>query len=266
MQVYRGMDVGTANGSRAERAEVRHHLIDLVDPTEEFTVSEFQRRARDAIADIEGRGGVPVLVGGTGLHLRSVVDDLEIPGQFPDVVATFEGVTTEILHERLAELDPVAASRMEPGNRRRVVRALEVSEGSGRPFSSFGPGLDVYGHTRFRMVGPRWERDAINRRIQQRYADQMHMGFLGEVRKLHGLGNKLSRTAAQALGYRQLLAHVRGEQSLEDALEAAIVATRQFARRQERWFRRDPRIHWIDVIDNPMEAWDALVGEYETCI
>jgi tRNA dimethylallyltransferase len=265
MQVYRGMDVGTAKPTAAEQAEVRHHLIDLVEPTDDFTVSDFQAAAAAALADIEARGAVPVLVGGTGLHLRSVVDDLEIPGQYPEVAAGFSDVTTEELHARLEALDPVAAGRMETTNRRRVVRALEVTVGSGRPFSSFGPGLDAYGPTRFRLVGLRWDRSAIDRRIAERYRAQMDQGFLDEVRALAALGPRLSRTAGQALGYRQLLSHLHGDASLEEALEAAIVATRRFARRQERWFRRDPRIHWIDIEANPMEAWPELMGEYEAC-
>lgn len=265
MQVYRGMDVGTAKPTAAEQTEVRHHLIDLVDPSDDFSVSDFQAAAVDALADIEARGAVPVLVGGTGLHLRSVIDDLEIPGQYPEIAAGFGDVTTEELHERLLALDPVAAGRMEPTNRRRVVRALEVTVGSGRPFSSYGPGLDTYGPTRFRLVGLRWERSAIDRRIAERYRAQMDQGFLAEARALAELGPRLSRTAGQALGYRQLLEHLDGRASLEEALEAAIMATRRFARRQERWFRRDPRIHWIDIEANPMEAWPELMGEYEAC-
>lgn len=265
MQVYRGMDVGTAKPSTAEQAEVRHHLIDLVDPTETFTVGEFQRTAQETIADVERRGGVPVLVGGTGLHLRSVVDDLDIPGRYPEVLTSLDAEPTPALHQRLTELDPDAAGRMEPTNRRRVLRALEVTVGSGRPFSTFGPGLDTYGPTRFRMVGLRWPRDAIDQRIADRYRLQMEQGFLQEVRRLAELGPALSRTAAQALGYRQLLDHVRGIVSLDDALENAIVATRRFARRQERWFRRDPRIRWIDVERNPMEAFGAVMGEYRSC-
>ncbi|MEM7287377.1 MAG: tRNA (adenosine(37)-N6)-dimethylallyltransferase MiaA [Actinomycetota bacterium] len=265
MQVYRGMDIGTAKPSAAEVAEVRHHMIDVADPWDDYTVSEFQAGARAAIAEIEGRGGVPVLVGGTGLHLRSVIDDLDIPGQFPDVAAALQHEATADLHARLSDLDPEAAARMEPSNRRRVVRALEVTVGSGRPFSSYGPGLDSYPATRFRLIGPRWERPAIDARIERRYEIQMHQGFLAEVRRLASHERGLSRTASQALGYRQLLDHVRGEGSLEDALERAIIATRQFARRQERWFRRDPRITWIDVTENPMEASPAVMGEYETC-
>ena len=265
MQVYRGMDIGTAKPTPAEQAAVRHHMIDVVEPADDYTVSEFQAGAQAAIADIEGRGGVPVLVGGTGLHLRSVIDDLDIPGQFPDVVASFELESTGALFDRLVDLDPEAAARMEPTNRRRVVRALEVTVGSGRPFSSHGPGLDAYPATRFRLVGPRWERPAIDARIERRYEEQMHQGFLAEVRGLDAQPGGLSRTAGRALGYRQLLDHVRGEGSLEEALERAIIATRQFARRQERWFRRDPRVTWIDVTENPMEALPAVMGEYEAC-
>lgn len=265
MQVYVGMDIGTAKPSTAERAEVRHHLIDMVPPTVDYTVSHFQEAATRAFVEIEGRGGVPVLVGGTGLHLRSIVDALELPGQFPEVVASFEGVPTEELHARLSVLDRVGAKRMEPSNRRRVVRALEVTVGAGRPFSSFGPGLETYPETRFSMVGLRWDRETINGRIEARYDQQMREGFLDEVGRLAALGDELARTPGQALGYRQLLTHVSGGVPLADALGAAMVATRQFARRQERWFRRDPRIRWIDVESNPMEARDAVVGEYEAC-
>lgn len=266
MQVYRGMDIGTAKPTAEEQAAVRHHLLDLVSPSEAFTVSQFQTAAKDAIADVEARGGRPVLVGGTGLHLRSVIDDLDIPGQYPDVAAELDAEpATASLHARLAELDPVAAARMEPTNRRRVLRALEVTVGSGRPFSSFGPGLDTYPDTRFRLIGPRWSRTLIDHRIEHRYRQQMADGFLGEVEALASLDPPISRTAAQALGYRQLLEHVAGQATLDDALEAAIAATRRFARRQERWFRRDPRITWIDVETKPMEAFNAVMGEYEAC-
>lgn len=266
MQIYRGMDIGTAKPTAAEQREVRHHLIDVVDPTRDFTVSQFQAAARTAIADIEARGQRPLLVGGTGLHLRAVIDDLEIPAKYPEVAASLDAeAETEALHQRLAELDPVAASRMEPNNRRRVLRALEVTVGSGRPFSSFGPGLEQYGPTRFRLVGLRRPRAEINARIEERYRRQMAAGFLDEVEALAALGPALSRTARQALGYRQLLEHLEGRCSLEEAIERAVVATRQFARRQERWFRRDPRITWIDVGDNPMEAATQLMGHWTQC-
>lgn len=260
MQVYRGMNVGTATPTAAEQAQVPHHLIDLVSPSEAFTVGEFQRYARAVLADIRSRHKVPVLVGGTGLYLRSVIDDLELPPQYLDVRAALESEpNTEALHARLLALDPVAAGRMESTNRRRVIRALEVCEGSGRPFSSFGPGMEAYPSTQFVQVAIRRDRAELDRRIAERYERQMDTGFLDEVRWLSQVGP--SRTAAQALGYRELLAHVRGETSLEDALDEAIRRTIRFARRQERWFRRDPRITWIDAptdVDSVIEIWDRV--------
>jgi tRNA dimethylallyltransferase len=260
MQVYRGMDVGTATPSADERARVAHHLIDLVEPTEPFTVGEFQRRARTALADIRARGRTPVLVGGTGLYLRSVIDDLELPGRFPEIMAELEREPeTERLHERLVALDPVGASRMEANNRRRVLRALEVTIGTGRAFSSFGPGMEHYAPTPFVQIALRWPRETLDQRIAARYERQMAAGFLDEVRALAALGP--SRTAAQALGYRELLAHLAGECTLEEALERAIVRTRRFARRQERWFRRDPRLQWVDMpttVDEVIGRWDEV--------
>ena len=263
MQVYVGMNVGTASPTAEERAVVPHHLVDIASPTEEFTVAEFQLAARAAIADICARGAVPILVGGTGLYLRAVIDDLELPGRFPEVAAELcEERSNERLYRRLTDLDPVAASRMEPTNRRRILRALEVTIGSGRPFSSFGPGLGVYQPTPFVQFALRWPRPALDRRIADRYDRQMAEGFLDEVEALRTLGP--SRTAGQALGYRELLAHLNGECSEAEALERAIVRTRRFARRQERWFRRDPRIIWIDAPADPVDVltrWDAAIAD-----
>ena len=263
MQVYRGMDIGTATPTPAEQAEVPHHLIDLVEPTEEFSVADLQREARAAVAAIRGRGGVPVLVGGTGLYVRAVVDDLDIPGRWPDVRRRLEAdPDTAGLHRRLAELDPAAAARMAPSNRRRVVRALEVTLGGGRPFSSYGPGLDRYPPTPFVQVGLHRERPDLDARIAARYRDQLEAGFLDEVRAL--AGRELSRTAAQALGYRELLAHLRGELTLEAAVEAAVARTRRFARRQQRWFRRDLRIRWLNApaaVEEVTASWDAAIAD-----
>jgi len=260
MQVYRGMDVGTATPTAAERAAIRHHLIDLVEPNETFAVGDFQQRARAAIADIRGRGGIPVLVGGTGLYLRAVIDDLEIPDQYPDIRAELEAdADTAAQHRKLVSLDPVAASRMEPNNRRRVIRALEVTLGSGRPFSSFGPGLETYPVTPFVQVALRWPRDELDRRIGLRYERQIDDGFLAEVEALRVIGP--SPTASHALGYRELLGHLEGTCTLDEALEAAIRRTCRFARRQERWFRRDPRIKWVDAPADPEEVlaiWDHV--------
>jgi tRNA dimethylallyltransferase len=246
MQVYRGMDVGTAKPTADERAEVPHHLLDLLDPWEEATVAWFQGEARAVIADIEARGRRALLVGGTALYLQAIVEDLDIPGQHPEVRAELEAdPDTAALHARLAALDPTAAARMEPTNRRRVVRALEVTIGSGRPFSSYGPGLDAHPPTDFTMVGIERDLDDLRARIAARYDAQMAAGFLDEVRRLHGDPRGLSRTARQALGYKELLDHLDGRASLEDALDLAVRRTGRFARRQRAWFRRDPRVTWV---------------------
>ncbi|QGG94922.1 tRNA (adenosine(37)-N6)-dimethylallyltransferase MiaA [Actinomarinicola tropica] len=267
MQVYRGMDVGTATPSASERDEVPHHGLDLIDPHEEFTVAEFQRRVLAAVDDIEARGRRALLVGGTGLYLQAVVDGLEVPGRYPDVRAGLDAEPdTAALHRRLSELDPLAAARMEPTNRRRVLRALEVTIGGGRPFSSYGPGLDAYPPSRFRLVGLRLPRPVLDERIAARYAAQVEAGFVEEVRRVWEDPRGVSRSAAQALGYKELADHLAGRCTLEEALELAVRRTRRFARRQERWFRRDPRITWLEppppdhdaraVLDELLAIWD----------
>lgn len=257
------MDVGTAKPTAAERAAVPHHLIDVADPADEYTAAMFKAAVADALDDIEARDHRALLVGGTALYLRAVVDDLDLPGQFPSARAALESDETAALHHRLVELDPVAASRMEPGNRRRVVRALEVTIGSGRPFSSFGPGLDRYPDTPFRLLGLRVPRAELDERIGARFATQMERGFLAEVEVLRGRAGGLSRTARQALGYKELAAHLDGDLALDEAVELAITRTRQFARRQERWFRRDPRIEWIEAGDghNVLAPLRELLGD-----
>lgn len=253
MQVYRGMDIGTAKPTPAEQAEVRHHLIDVVDPWDPYEVHSFQAAARDALVDIAGRGRRAVLVGGTGLYLQAVIDGFEIPGRFPDVRAALDAdPDTEALHAHLAGLDPVAARRMEPTNRRRVVRALEVTLGSGRPFSSYGPGAHAHPESSVHLVGLRMDPERNAARIEARYRQQVAAGFWDEVDRLRA-GPPLSRTAAQALGYRELLAQRDAAAAGEahpteaEAVDEAIARTRAFARRQRAWFRRDPRIEWLDV-------------------
>ncbi len=251
MQVYRGMDIGTDKPPAAVRAEVPHHLIDVADPSEDYSLTMFQAAARQARADIAARGRQAVLVGGTGLYHRAVIDDLDVPGRYPETVASLENEPdTEALHRRLAELDPLAASRMEPTNRRRIVRALEVTVGSGRPFSSYGPGLGQYPPCDIAQIGLSLSRAEIDRRIEQRYHQQMEAGFLAEVEALADRQPPLSRTASQALGYKELLGHLNGEMSLDEAVALAVARTRKFARRQERWFRRDPRIVWLNADDD----------------
>ncbi len=259
MAIYRGMDIGTAKPTVAERRGVPHHLLDEADPSEDYTVARFAGRVGEVVGEIEARGHRVVVVGGTGLYVRAVVDDFDVPPRFPELRDRFEAdPDTAGLHRRLTELDPEAAAKILATNRRRIVRALEVCVGSGRPFSSFGPGVDHYGPTRFRLAGLDIDRDLMDRRIDERYDRQLADGFLDEVAGLVDGG--LSPTAAQALGYRELAAHLRGETTLDEALAEAKRRTRRFARRQQRWFRRDPRIRWFpvggdDLVDRVAAWW-----------
>ena len=264
MQVYRGMDIGTAKPTLEEQAAVRHHLIDVLDPHEDYTVSRFAADVDVVAADILDRGGVPVLVGGTGLYIRAVVDDFEIPGQYPEARAEVEAEPdTAALFTRLSELDPVASERMEPTNRRRIVRALEVTLASGRRFSEWGPGLDAYPVIATHQLACDRPRPSLDDRIHARYDVQMEMGFLDEVQRLAARPEGLSRTARQALGYRELLMHVEDGVALDEALDLAKQRTRRFARRQQRWFRRDPRIEWVDLDATDI---DAVVGRMATLL
>jgi tRNA dimethylallyltransferase len=259
MQVYRHMDIGTAKPTAADRAAVAHHCVDLVEPSEPFTVADYRRAHDDALATIDGAA---VLVAGTGLYLTAALDRLELPGEWPDVRAELETAasTPDGLAEvwaRLGELDPVAASRIEPGNARRVVRALEVTLGSGRPFSSFGPGVSAHPPTDAAMIGLRWPRPELTERVTERVTQMMDAGLLDEVRALP----PLSRTARQALGYKELLDHLELGVPLDEAVATIALRTRQFAVRQERWFRRDPRIRWYDVDRDPVaEVTPAVIA------
>lgn len=262
MQVYRGMDVGTAKPTVEERRRVQHHLLDLVEPSDEFTVAEFQRAYRAVLGDLAERGRRAILVGGTGLYHRAVIDDLEIPGEWPDVRERLRielaSAGPEVLHARLAAVDPAAAARMEPTNERRIVRALEVCEGSGRPFSSFGPGLDAYPPTDVVQIGLRWDRAVLTERIARRVQTMVDDGLVDEVAAIRSTTG-FSKTAAQALGYKEILAHLDGELSLVEAVDQVTVRTRQFAVRQLRWFGRDPRVRWIDVVADPVAEAAPLV-------
>ena len=261
MQVYRGMDVGTAKPTHAEQAEVRHHLIDLVDPDDRFTVVRFATEAASVLAGIERRGHTAVLVGGTGLYLQAVIGDLQPPGEWPDARVGIEASDPATLHTRLAALDPVAAARIEPGNSRRLVRALEVTIGSGRPFSSFGPGVGTYPQTeRFVMIGLWLPRAVVAQRIDQRVRDMIGSGLVEEVRRLTPT---LGPTARQALGYKEVLAHVERGEDLRDAIEQTARRTREFSRRQRSWFRRDPRIRWHGTADDPARLLPGVQVELD---
>ncbi len=256
MQVYRRMDIGTAKPSMMERVAVPHHCVDLVDAADEFTVTDYAVAAHQAMFEIAGRRHRAVLVAGTGLYLRSVTDPMDMPGRWPEVRSRLdqriadEGV--EALHRELVGLDPAAAAKMEPTNARRVVRALEVTIGSGRPFSSFGPGVDTFPPVPFLQIGLRWPRPLLAGRIARRVHAMIDAGLVDEVASLDG--GRVSRTARQALGYKELFDHLDGITSLEAAIDTIITRTRQFAVRQERWFRRDPRIRWIDIDGDPVAA------------
>ena len=263
MQVYRGMDIGTAKPTAADRAVVRHHGLDLAEPTADFTVAAFAAAAVAALADIDRRGAEAVLVAGTGLYLRAVTDPMEIPGQWPELRAELyaraatEGPAT--LHAELAALDPPAAARIEPGNTRRVVRALEVVRGSGRRFSSFGAGVNVYPPIGFRQFGLRWPRPVLRARIARRVELMIGGGLVDEVRRLAAAG--LSATARQALGYKEVIDHLAGLATLDETIERIVLRTQQFAVRQERWFRRDPRVRWIDIDEDPVHEVLAVLED-----
>ena len=267
LQVYRGMDIGTAKPTPTDRAEIPHHGLDLAEPWEDVTVVRYLAAYDEAVAGIVARCHRPLLVGGTGLYLRAAVDRLQPPGEWPGVRVVLEAEPdTAALHAQLQRLDPDAARKMEPSNRRRVIRALEVCVGSGRPFSSHGPGLDHYPAAGIVQIGLRWRRDDLARRIVTRFEDLLAAGFVDEVRRLAGAPRPLSGTARQAIGYAELLDHVAGRCSLDEAVARAVARTRRFAVRQERWFRRDPRVHWVDIITDPLDAVPAVLGALTACV
>ncbi len=267
MQVYRGLDIGTAKPTSAERAEVAHHLIDVADLSEEWSVQRTQAAARAVISEIEARGKRAVLVGGTGLYVRAVIDDLRIPPTDPalrEAVERDAGDDAGLAraYARLSELDPVAAARMEPGNRRRIVRALEVIELTGRPFSSFGTRFDDYRAPAMsiEMIGIANEPIALAARIENRVETMRARGLLEECRGL--VGRPLSRTAREAIGYREMFEHLTGEiPALADALDAVVRRTRRFARRQRAWFGRDPRVRWMPA-DDPRRLAEVALRDW----
>jgi tRNA dimethylallyltransferase len=247
MLVYRGMDVGTGKPTAEQRASVPHHLLDLAEPSERFTVARFQELARSVVRSVAR----PLLVGGSGLYLRAVVDDLAFPPEDPVVRASLEAeaddLGAEALYRRLADMDPVAAARIEPGNVRRIIRALEVTAISGAPFSSFAASWDRYDPDRVRAAGIRMDREAQRTRIAERVLAMLESGWLDEVRLLMDRGFGPWLTASQAIGYAELAEHLDGRLSLDEAAERTVRRTNELARRQRAWFRRDPRIRWFEA-------------------
>ena len=249
MQLYRGMDIGTAKVTEAERRGVPHHLLDVLDVTETASVAAYQRDARATVERLLAAGTVPILVGGSGLYVRAVLDDLDFPGTDPDIRRRLEQELVDagpaVLHARLTTLDPLAATAILPSNGRRVVRALEVIELTGRAFSATMP---KPGPARYDTVQLGVDRDTeeLDRRVDLRVTRMFEQGLVDEVRELENKGLRLGRTASRALGYQQVLDEFDADHDMVAAAAATAQATRRFVRRQRSWFRRDKRITWLD--------------------
>jgi tRNA dimethylallyltransferase len=249
MQVYRGMDIGTAKLPAAEQRGIRHHLLDTLSVRDPATVAEFQGWARSVIADLRAAGRTPVLVGGSALYTRAILDRFEFPGTDPELreqwQSELERRGAPALHGVLAQRDPEAAAGILPDNGRRIVRALEVIELTGRPFSASLPKLE-YVEPATVQIGLRIDRAVLDQRIEQRVEEMFAAGLVEEVERLLAEGLAEGRTASRAIGYQQVMAFLAGELTLAEAQERTVIATRQFARRQLAWWRKDPRIHWLD--------------------
>jgi len=247
MQLYRGMDIGTAKLDDDQQRGVPHHLLDIWGVRDPASVAAYQSLARQAFVALAARGKGAVLVGGSGLYVRAALDQLDFPGTDPAVRARLEGELAEhgatALHARLTELDPAAARAIQPANARRLVRALEVVEMTGRPFTAYLP--DHRYAVAAVQIGLELPRAELDMRIADRVAAMWRRGLVEEVRRLEGEGLREGRTASRALGYAQVLGHLAGECSEDAAREETVRATRRFARRQDSWFRRDPRVRWL---------------------
>ncbi|HEU4567337.1 MAG TPA: tRNA (adenosine(37)-N6)-dimethylallyltransferase MiaA [Marmoricola sp.] len=264
MQLYRGMDIGTAKLPRGDRRGIVHHLLDVLDVTEPATVAEFQAWAREVVDDCLRRQVTPVLVGGSALYTRAVLDEFTFPGTDPDVRARWERelatVGAQRLHGVLSDRDPAAAARILPSNGRRIVRALEVLEITGQPFTASLPGHS-YHYPGACQVGVDIDRPTLDRRIAARVEAMWQAGLVDEVRELVVRGLREGRTANRALGYQQVLAFLDGTITEDEAKEQTVTGTRRFARRQDSWFRKDSRIGWVRW-DDPERVERAL----EACV
>jgi tRNA dimethylallyltransferase len=262
MQVYKRMDIGTAKPTTEDQQLVQHHCIDLVAPSARFTVSDYQKDARAAVAKIHETGANALVVAGTGLYLTSLIDELSFPGEWPAVRAELQREPdVAALYRHLKALDPVAATNIERSNRRRIERALEVCIGSGKPFSDNAPGTGAYPDNGVVQIGLLWPRDVLVKRVESRVKAMLQRGFLEEVVQLRKDG-AMSQTARQALGYAELNRHLDGKCTLDQAVGDIVIHTRQFAVRQERWFRRDPRIRWVHIEKDPVTEIAPILAEH----
>lgn len=257
-QIYKGMDIGTAKPTAEQRALVPHHLLDMITPDTSYTLAEYQADAQAAIAAIHKRGRLPLLVGGTGLYIRAVVDNLAIPEVAPqwelrrELEAQAEREGAAVLHARLAALDPASAARIDPKNVRRVIRALEVCLTTGRPFSEQqGARPSPY---RPLLLGLTCERPPLYQRADQRVDAMLAAGLVDEVRRLVAEGYAWNLPAMTSLGYSEIGAYLRGESTLEEAVERLKLNTHSYIRRQYTWFRPDTRIQWLDSCAVDLEA------------
>jgi tRNA dimethylallyltransferase len=260
MQVYRRMDVGTAKPTEDDQRQVVHYGVDIAEPSERYSVARFVEDVAAARKKISKAGASELIVGGTGLYVTALVDGLSMPGDYPKIRAQLESNRdTGALYEQLSELDPEAVKKIDPNNRRRMIRALEVCLGSGQTFSSFGEGIGAYPPVDTVQIGIKWKREALRERIAVRVHRMIEAGLVDEVRGIMNEPKGISDTARQALGYKEVIEHLERRWSLEEAIDATILRTQQFAVRQERWYRRDPRIQWVEVQNDPIEEVTPLV-------
>ncbi|WP_206612333.1 tRNA (adenosine(37)-N6)-dimethylallyltransferase MiaA [Prescottella agglutinans] len=266
MQLYRGMDVGTAKLTPAERRGIAHHQLDVLDVTETATVARYQESASRDVEDIRGRGAVPIIVGGSMMYVQSLLDEWSFPATDPQIRAHWEAVLAErgvaAVHAELARVDPDAAASILPTDGRRIVRALEVVQLTGQPFAASAPKI---GEPRWGtvIIGVDRETEALDARIRLRTESMFDRGLVDEVRGLVEVGLREGVTAQRAIGYAQVLAMFDGEYDLTEALERTFIGTRRYVRRQRSWFRRDPRVHWLDggapnLVDDALRLVDGI--------
>lgn len=269
MQIYKGMDIGTAKATAEERAEVPHHLIDIVSPDVSFSVQAFQQLARQTIHDVQARERLPILVGGTGLYIEAVTYDYRVPPVKQDAKlrqkyhALAEQQGNDALYQRLVKVDPITAQRLHPNDRKRVIRALEVYHLSGKPFSAYVQAKRAY-YDSMVWIGLTMPRDQLYARINERVDHMISKGLVEEVKRLQEKGYDLNLTSMQAIGYKEILSYLKGEISFAEAIHLIKRGTRKYAKRQFSWFKRMRNIHWFDMTKNEVfeEIQQFVAGKF----